>query len=250
MKIIQGRNSFRKARGTLFVFLSLLILFSCKKEEPIDTPDMCAEKFVGEFKLLENARSSIPYLENTRLFFKDVNGHQAIYEFLYANRGYDILSISTTQPCESDSSRAQIVKASSDSYLYLINEVTDIINMKFMVRLNVEPFFQDTIAASDQLGVSISYDSIGPDYTGTLTLLINPREIPQQAITHFSKPLEEVVLIDRTFFNVYTNADFSFFYNYEQGIIAFKDKEKHLWVLEKTEIIGKSQGMLRPLFRQ
>lgn len=222
-------------RLTTVVLLSLLLVISCKKGDPDLPPDICGEEFVGEFRLLEDSRISIPYLENRVLYFKDAEGRQAKFEFLFGDGGYKLESMSASQPCQFDSSRMQVKIASVDSYQFFINEVTEFIQMKFMLDLSVNPFFQDSLAVSDQLTVSVGFDPQSPDYAKTLTLLVNPRDLPIQSINLFPKPIEEVVLNDKTFFNVFTNSDFSFFYNNDLGIIAFKDKNKHLWVLERTE---------------
>lgn len=222
-------------RLTTVVLLSLLLVISCKNGDPDLPPDLCGEEFVGEFRLLEDSRISIPYLENRLLYFKDADGRQAKFEFLFGDGGYKLESMSASQPCQFDSSRRQVKIASVDGYQFFINEVTEFIQMKFMLDLSVKPFFQDTIAVSDQLTVSVGFDSQSPDYAKTLTLLVNPRDLPIQSVNLFPKPIEEVVLIDKTFYNVFTNSDFSFFYNNDLGIIAFKDKNKHLWVLDKTE---------------
>lgn len=222
-------------RLTTVVLLSLLLVISCKNGDPDLPPDLCGEEFVGEFRLLEDSRISIPYLENRLLYFKDADGRQAKFEFLFGDGGYKLESMSASQPCQFDSSRMQVKKASVDSYQFFINGVTEFIQMKFMLNLSVNPFFQDTIAVSDQLTVSVAFDFQSSDYAKTLTLLVNQRDLPIQSVNLFPKPIEEVVLNDKTFFNVFTNSDFSFFYNNDLGIIAFKDKNKHLWVLERTE---------------
>jgi hypothetical protein len=222
-------------RLTMVVLLSLLLVISCKKGDPDLPPDLCGEEFIGEFRLLEDSRISIPYLENRLLYFKDADGRQAEFEFLFGDGGYKLESMSASQPCQFDSSRMQVKKASVDGYQFFINEVTEFIQMKFMLDLSVKPFFHDTIAVSDQLSVSVGFDLQSPDYGKTLTLLVNQRDLPVQSVNLFPKPIEEVVLIDKTFYNVFTNSDFSFFYNNDLGIIAFKDKNKHLWVLDRSE---------------
>ncbi|PKP31078.1 MAG: hypothetical protein CVT99_10490 [Bacteroidetes bacterium HGW-Bacteroidetes-16] len=222
-------------RLTMVVLLSLLLVISCKKGDPDLPPDICGEEFVGEFRLLEDSRISIPYLENRVLYFKDADGRQAKFEFLFGDGGYKLESMSASHPCQFDSSRMQVKIASVDGYQFFINEVTEFIQMKFMLDLIVNPFFQDTIAVSDQLTISVAFDLQSPDYAKTLTLLVSQRDLPIQFVNLFPKPIEEVVLIDKTFYNVFTNSDFSFFYNNDLGIIALKDKNKHLWVLDKTE---------------
>ncbi|PIQ26428.1 MAG: hypothetical protein COW63_17565, partial [Bacteroidetes bacterium CG18_big_fil_WC_8_21_14_2_50_41_14] len=63
----------------------------------------------------------------------------------------------------------QVKIASVDGYQFFINEVTEFIQMKFTLNLSVNPFFQDTIAVSDQLCVSVGFDLQSPDYAKTLT---------------------------------------------------------------------------------
>lgn len=220
-------------RLLLVVFLSLLTIISCKKD---DLSDPCAEEDIGRFRLLDNAINSIPYKENTTLFFQDSIGNQVEFEFIYGNGGYVSGDIIHSSACVFDTSLQKVYKANEDYYRYDVIETNDSLNIKLIIVLKVKPFFLHfgTIEISDQLG-------IGRSLTGSnssaihLNILVNSRELTEEDINMFLKPIDNINLHGRTFYNVYYNTYSSFYYNYEKGIIAFTDLDEKLWVLDKTE---------------
>jgi len=72
-------------------------------------------------------------------------------------------------------------------------------------------------------------------YASNLNILVNPRNLSEDDINKFPVPVDEIILLDRTFNNVYISADSNEYYSFEEGLIGFRDWDKKLWVLDRTE---------------
>lgn len=220
-------------RLLLIAFLSLLTIISCKKD---DLSDPCADEDLGEFRLLCNATNSIPYKENTKLFFQDSIGNQVEFDFDYGNGGYRTAEYYITTPCEFNNTKEKRYKINQDYYWYDINETSPSLNLKFFLSLRVDPYQEfDEMEVSDQLEINRRNKADTNSMTVEIGILVNSRELTEEDINKFPKPIDNISLLGRTFHKVYSNLDSSFYYNYEKGIIAFTDWDEKLWVLEKTE---------------
>ena len=222
---------------SIISFLFLLIISSCKTKDPIN---ICEDEYVGEFRLLESSSISIPYSKNLNLFFKDSIGNEKVFEFDFDNGGYYITDSPYSTPCDANSSLEKYLIANTDNYHYRIYETSPSNDLRFLISLCAIPFSLGTeiVKLSDQFIVT-RFLEITPqtnNYDIALILMVNRRDLKEEEIDSFPKPIEELELQGKIFNKVYTNIDSSLYYNYELGIIAFKDQEKnHLWVLEKME---------------
>jgi hypothetical protein len=222
------------SRPLLVVTLFIVLISSCEKDK---TGILCGEVDYGTFRLLENSINSIPYQENTLMIFHDSIGNKAEFELDFENGGYEIENINSHVKCEDDTTLTKIYKTNIDYYRYDINEINDSLNLKFVIKLEVEPYFQNigTLNVSDQLDILRRSKTVSYSYSRRLNVLVNSRELSEQDINLFTKPIENITLLGRTFHDAYSNLDTSFVYNYEFGMLAFKDWDDNLWVLKKSE---------------
>jgi hypothetical protein len=95
------------------IFLGILTIIQllCKKWR-----NSCPDKYLGEYKLLENARDSIPYLQDSDLTFKDADGNLAVFEFRKDHQGYFKFEFQLENKCELDPERKYTVYASGDTF--------------------------------------------------------------------------------------------------------------------------------------
>jgi len=221
----------------LSLLLSISIISSCKKES---IEDLCAEEYLGEMFLVESSRNSIPFNENTSLHFRDSLENETIFQFDAENEGYKVLNGFYHRPCEFDNSLEKIYKVRSDQYQYKISESTKTLNLTFLLHLQTQPSYDpfNIDKISDQLGVGRSSKTDSTSAWGiNLNILVNPRNLSADEIKkiNFQSPVDEITLLNRTFYNVFISVGSNEYYSYEKGLVAFRDWDKKLWVLDKTE---------------
>jgi len=221
----------------LSVLLSIFVISSCKKES---NEDLCAEEYLGEIFLVESSRNSIPFNENTSLYFQDSLENEAVFQFEVENEGYEVLDGFYQVPCEFDNSLVKIYQVRSDQYRYKISESTKTLNLTFLFHLQTQPSYDpfNIDKISDQLGVGRSSKTDSTSAWGiNLNILVNPRNLNADEIKkiNFQSPVDEITLLNRTFYNVFISVGSNEYYSYEKGLVAFRDWDKKLWVLDKTE---------------
>ena len=219
--------------GLLLLFL-VSAISSCKKES---IEEQCAEEYLGEIYLIESSRNSIPYNENTSLYFQDSLENETIFQIDMENEGYKIWNGSIHEACEFDNSIQKIYKIKYDQYWYIISESAKTLDKQFALALATEPspYPTNSETISDQLTVYKSRVSNSSAYVTNLKILVNPRNLSEDDIKRFQSPVDEITLLNRTFYDVYISSDSKEYYNYEAGLIAFRDYDEKLWVLDKTE---------------
>ena len=224
-----------------YLLIALILFFlvsttsSCKKES---IEEQCAEEYLGEISLLESSRNSIPYNENTSLYFRDSLENETIFQIDMEIEGYkEKWNVSYHFACEFDNSIQKIYNIKIDQYRYIISESANTLDKQFALHLAPEPSYNpfniDTI--SDQLGVYKGRVSNSGAYATNLKILVNPRNLSEDEIKLFQSPVDEITLLNRTFYDVYISLDSKEYYNYEKGLVAFRDYDEKLWVLDKTE---------------
>lgn len=218
----------------LSLLFSIFVISSCKKES---IEDLCTEEYLGEMFLVESSRNSIAFNENTSLYFQDSLENETVFQFEIENEGYKVLDGFYHVPCEFDNSLVKIYTVRSDHYRYVISESTKTLNLTFLLHLQTQPSYYpfniDTI--SDQLGVFRSSKTDSTEaYASNLNILVNPRNLSEDDIKNYRNPVDEITLLNRTFYNVFISNGSNEYYSYEAGLIAFRDWDKKLWVLDKT----------------
>ena len=222
----------------LILLFLVSVISSCKKES---IEEQCAEEYLGEMYLLESSRNSIPYNKNTSLYFQDSLENETVFQVDMENVGYRIMNRYYSEPCEFDNSLEKIYKVRSDHYRYFISESTKTLNLTFLLVLDIQPSYYpfNINKISDELGVGrgSKTDSTTAAYGINLNILVDPRTLSEDEIKkrNFQSPVDEITLLNRTFYDVYISSNSKEYYNYELGLIAFRDYDEKLWVLDKTE---------------
>jgi len=219
----------------LIIFSTLLFTFSsCKKD---DAASLCADEDMGTFRLLENATESIPYNKNTLLYFQDSLGNEISMEVEYDKGGYNSGYNYFSTTCEYDNQLEKQYITDVDFYEYKISEVENTINMNFKLDLRVDPFNNNfgVVNVSDKLLISRRSETTSNSWETQLTILVNPRDLSEGEIAYYPKAVDNITLLGRDFMNVYYNNEDNVYYNYSQGLIAFKDRDNKLWVLDRIE---------------
>lgn len=211
------------------IFLSILLLYSCGKCDK--------DIFLGEFKLTEASRQSIPYSGNEVLVFEDNHGMQ---HQLTSLKGRELLKskMIVRTPCDEgfldkqhlyyDTQREQVVYFdSSGNQIFYIDLTTQFEDANDI----------DDIAVYDFLLVDTSLKG---NFNGRIEIITEER---QNTVSEFHKNefwnqsvfLGDTTVFGRDFKDVYvgTSGDNrSIFYNKVKGVIAFKINENEFWVLK------------------
>lgn len=187
--------------------------------------------------MLENARDSLPYMQDADITFKDSNGNQAVFEFHMDNNGYLPVHYIMETSCELYPDTKITVRATGDEYYYILKERTSLIDIDIYVRLSTQfhrnPIIGGDYKVFDEMFLKFLYNS---DFHSAMAIIINQREIEEEYIHVFESAQPEVTLLDKTFYHVYTNNTHpeynDIWYNTEFGIVGFEDTTGKLWVFE------------------
>ena len=223
----------------ILVIISILMIvqISCEKEEN----NQCFDVDIGEYHLLENARDSLPYNHDLDIIFKNSTGNRVIFKFRMDNTGYIIPVLhSMYYDCELNPDQEFIVKASGDSFHYTLEEKTDSLGIEISLRISTDFYgtspTESQIMVHDNLSIIISKQ---PYFYSAMSSIINQRELNDEYVHLFAAIQPEITLLDKTFYNVYTNEqhpDYKLIcYNTEIGIVGFEDQSGNLWVFDSVE---------------
>lgn len=223
-----------RALSLLFgIFFFLFILVSCKKDKSVDP---CGPEDLGEIHLLENARASIPFNQLMMLVYKDSLNHETDFIFRNDSLGLNTSHFSIQTQCPADPFEEKVYTGLSDNYTYYLTESGNTTGLKFIWMIAVTLAEDEGgFLISDMLGVAVGRKPSIDVYGGELWLMINQREQSDSAAMTFPQPMASINLLDKTFYNVYTNPDSSVYYNYSEGMVAFRDNDDKLWVLSETQ---------------
>lgn len=197
---------------------------------------MCGEEDLGTFRLLETSLESIPYNKNTLLFFQDSLGNEISMQVEYDSALYFTGTGYFSGSCEYDETQRKTYRADINFYEYKINEVGDSLNVDFKLDLRVDPFNNNfgVVNVSDKLRLAIRGQNATNAWGVQLIILVNQRDIAEEELSNFPEPLN-ITLLGRDFENVYYDYNALVYYNYSKGLIAFRDWDKNLWVLDRIE---------------
>ena len=222
------------------VILSFLIIpVSC---DIFEGP--CSDEDLGQLYLMTSLNDISPYTENMLIYFKDSLGNEQTFEFINQNVGHGTDQHSSTNvPCPSDANKRKEYKAKTEEYYFSIIQpetVTPRINFGF--NLSVRLMYLNGLMVCDMFEFhnayptinTIGYSSDYPTYDG-MTLITHPRDCSEEFLSQYPQPTSEVTLLDKNFNDVYSSLNSNIYYNYEFGIIGFKDDAGDLWVFDRIE---------------
>lgn len=187
------------------------------------------ETDLGEYKLLEESKNAIPYSGNMLLTFTDSLGNQTVFEYDETQNGTGMGYQEGKTPEGEDFS------AKVENYGCYLGEKEMNLGIDFRISLAVNVDFLSTWEITDLLHVDLNYNKEDYHQAHFLEQVIAPREATTTYLEQFPEEISEITLLDQTFTNVYTDNYSTLYYNYEQGVVAFKDFSGKLWVLTNTE---------------
>ena len=220
------------------LFLLLFSAISCsndKEPDPI-APACCEADSLGGYTMLPESRTSIPYQENTNLYFRDNADNEIMFIFRPDDQSYGITDNGTLRTCPCDPEFKQVIKVGGDAYHYFLSEIPRSLNITFLLDLSLRPFHGEDNLIADVLNISISDNSDSTSYSGLMSILVNQRNLTSNYITGYKNtPIDSVLLLDKWFSNVYLDDEGTVWYNFDQGLIAFRDRSEKIWVLDRIE---------------
>jgi len=232
--MIQMKKTFKIA---IPIFISTLFIFyftSCKNDNSIDC--CVLEENIGEFILVPESRNSIPYENKLKIYFIDSLNNEVYFEFDEENQGLQQTSMSASKKCECNPSIWEAKNADTKSYVYIISEPQQLLNMKFLIHLSPDPYHGDDFLVADVLSISLNSATDSSSFGGLMDILVDERNLTEEYINWYqTTKLDTVQIGDRTFNDVYANNNV--FYNYAFGLVAFLDRKSKLWVYDRIEEI-------------
>jgi len=210
--------------------LILVLLFSCTKDD-----SSCPENiFTGRYDPTDKALSACPYQENSTVIFSDSLGNTL--EFTVSAKRFNVLHLSIPGHCPTN--YYQMIVFSLDGGMWTVsldNDSADIhLDVEVLTLLDY-----DTQKIYDQLVVSIGvFDTISYQ---TLNLPVDQRLMRDPEFEKRSNNIkfeESIAILGKTFKEVYHekfdhNFQFKTYYNYDQGVVSFKDNYGKRWVFEE-----------------
>lgn len=240
MREIKTLN-FIKRNSVLFTIYGICLFFlfslvACEKdnkvldEEGIET-NSCADLELEHF-LLNDSFISIPYTREKSLLFIDSLNNEIVFDFFQKERLFY-----TTQGkinCEFDNSIKINVTAKIDTYEFYLVTNSNFIDREFLISLRATLGIHNDISyIYDVLNV-IAFPKNGGNSLSALTIQVNQRDnFYIKEDNNFHDSTIGVTLNGKVFYNVYyDNYRNDIYYNYEFGLIAFRDNSNKLWVLK------------------
>src|SRR5687768_478766 len=219
----------------LVVCLSTLLAFS----SCTDTIE-CMDINTGDHPLLDSSVSSFAYAGDETLFFRDSAGNELQFvirttfiDTLFATWTETTLFVEEGECAEEMTVTSNLgilhVQILSQPLIYYINYnhvVSSILN-------ETEPVYYDEIR------FSISTTTVLPDSWGiSIRFLLDARgnEAFLNSIPFTGEYADQLALDGKSFNNVYFNQDpdgSAVYYNQDQGLIGFRERQDVLWVLDR-----------------
>ena len=233
----------KNLRKQMIVFIVLLTgiltINSCSKDDDgnLIEDNPCKDEIIGEYYLLENSKNSVPYNEDLRLYFKDATGNQVNFEVTKSATDYPQYIYALDTQCEYDSSQKKYYITTGEAYFYDIKEPLESLGVSFDLFLGNGFFGINDIKIFDQLKFSMDYSNENNCSEDNISILINSNQLTDERVALYPKStfINEVTLLNKTFEDVYVGSDEKIYYNYEVGLIGFKDQADNLWVFDKVE---------------
>lgn len=217
---------------------ALLALCSCSKDDDAPSPmeEETLKTFdIGEYRLLDESISKLPYLNKTKVTFVDS-----------LNNRID-LTINEADLFQTDSSylfRYDVFEEGDTvRYLYFGENKTfqlynDSLNIHFSHELRARPYYMDPEKQyiADVLSIWLRNPENQNRLHGVFYHVVNQRTWPTASETVYSP---SKVLLDKVFNDVYysdyANSISEVYYNYEFGIVSFTDRDGKTWRFHEME---------------
>jgi len=214
--------------------LILVLLFSCTKDD-----SSCPENiYAGRYDPTDKALSTCPYEENATVIFSDSLGNTL--EFTVSEKRFNVIHWSIPGHCPTN--YYQMIKFSHDGgrWEVLLENDTASVLLEIAVLTLLD---YDTHKIFDQLVVSVGvFDAV---FYQTLDLPVDQRLMRDPEFEKRRSNIgfeESITILGTTFKEVYHekyfdhNFQFKTYYNYDQGVVSFRDNYGKRWVFEEMKI--------------
>ena len=208
-------------KNLIFILISFSLLFSCKKDDKIDT---YKSVFIGDFSLLPDSKSKFPYNGINNIIFEDSLKNEV--KFKLSNKIDTVITATL---------KDSIKKI---NYSYKVGEINyeykqDSLNISLMILMESQYF--DSAKVYDEL---LAYRNGAAE----LRILVNQRDLSNDYIKTypFDTAAVKINIFGTTFNNVFAYSCFrkestKVEFNFDLGIVEFKDKNNKTWVYVRKE---------------
>jgi len=228
--------SFQLRKSAVFFILILFLATSCRKDESPSAPGCCDPAYVGEYLLLTGSRNSIPYQADANLYFRDASNNEVMFTLRNSQDVYTSTGQTTTRKCPCNRDFDQIINASGDAFHFFLKQPDLTLDLSYLIDLHTQPFHGDECLVADVLEISVQDKNDTASYGGVLRILVDQRNLTGEYLKWYRDfPVDSVELLGSTFYDVYTDAENEVWYNFEEGLVAFTDRQDKLWVLDRVE---------------
>ena len=237
------RNSMKNpGMHLMYLLLVIVIANSCSKDEgePLnpEPPDCCDLEYIGDYTLMPSSRESIPYQSDANLIFKDDENNEITLTFREELNGLESTDNATTRACPCNPDFNQMIKAKGEAYSYFLTEPLETLNMRFLIALSIQPFYGEDMLTADILTVSLSDEQDNSSYSGLFNVLVDRRDLTDDFVSWYqTSPVDSIQILSKTFYNVFSDETGNTWYNCENGLVAFKDRNETLWALDRVEAV-------------
>ena len=226
---------------TIFLYTIIIFTFhlslSCEQDnnEIIEQIEPCKDLEL-EYILLNDSFKSIPYNKfDKELHFIDSLNNEVVFEFFQKERLF--ITGGGIIDCPTDNSKRINVTAKCDHYSFYLASNSDEVDIEIYIALSAQlGLAQDYAFVYDRLDIVAFPKNQASSSLSSLDIQVNQRENNYfSENNNFYNPVDSINLNGKVFYNVYYEPwpvkDY-LYYNYEFGLIAFKNSSGKLWVLK------------------
>lgn len=223
----------------IIIIVGILAINSCSKDENENNieDNPCKDEIIGEYHLFENSRNCIPYDQDLLLYFKDSQTKQVVFEAKMKHGQYPQVLYTEVTQCEFDNSEEKKYLAKGEGVSYSIEEPLKSLGISFDLALLNCFLSTDNFQVFDELTIKMDYSIENNNSHRNISALINSSQLTDDQIESYSQPIiiNEITILNKTFHDVYSDSNEKVFYNFEVGLVAFRDNTDNFWVFEKVE---------------
>lgn len=224
---------------TILYLLFCIVFFSCKKGDN-DTPLPAVDKYnvdIGEFYLLDESIEATPYFGKQYVTFVDSLGNKMKFHIDEKERSLSKTAIGTLYRYNVYEQGDTVRYFYTKEYKYC-KLTTPSADLGLTISLSAQPYYfgPNNQGVSDKLQILYERDIEGKNSTSlAFYITIDGRTLgfnyaPSQElseITFFNKTFEHVFYLE------FLKPKSLFYFNYEVGIVAFRDPDGKMWRFER-----------------
>lgn len=216
----------------IYISIGILFITSCKNY--ITCPETTDR---GDIYYTEHSLETIPYIGKTKVIFKDSNDEELVFkinDFGDTIRHHRFQGVCQTDP-------GQQIFITYNALNRTVQLRNDSIPASFFITIDIYLTFDDH-SEYDNFSISYAEDN-SPDYQH-FKMLVDKRDITIEQAEDVNKYIafeNQVNVLGKTFNDVshLKNPDYNYshllYYNFEYGVVSFKDFSGKIWVFDRIE---------------